>query len=63
MVRVKENAYEGSDEPKDFEVRGKVGLVVWEFPESGGWEVLIDDDWHILNTDELEEINQTEATQ
>ena len=41
-VRVKRNAYEGSDEPKDFEVR-------------------VGDEWFILSSSEVEEIEFTET--
>lgn len=58
-VRVKENAYEGSDNPTDFEVRGKVGQIETELTQNE-WEVKIGDDWFILNSDELEEIEITE---
>lgn len=56
-VRIKENAYEGSTEPKDFLVRGKAGVIVWSL---GGdqWEVQTDDgEYELLTTEELEEID------
>lgn len=56
-VRIKENAYEGSDEPKDFLVRGKAGVIVWSL---GGdrWEVETEDgEFELLTTEEFEEID------
>lgn len=60
MVRVKENAFEGSDDPRDFEVRGEVGQIIFDL-DNGEWTVKVGDDWYILNTDELEEIEQSET--
>jgi len=63
IVRVMGDAYEGSDEPKDFEVRGKVGEIVADL-DNDSWEVKVgDDDWYILGSDEIEEIEQLETVE
>lgn len=58
-VRVKQNAYEGSSDPTDLAVRGKVGKIVWIIDE-GCFEVWAGDDFHQLTDDEIEEISETE---
>jgi hypothetical protein len=55
-VRVKQNAYEGSDDPDDFLARGKVGEIVFSFG-NGTWEVVTEDgEYYPLSTDEVEEL-------
>lgn len=62
-VRIKDNAYEGSDDPNDFLARGKTGTVAFSFGD-GAWEVQGDDDeFYPLTEDEIEEIeDDQEAT-
>lgn len=59
-VRVKQNAFEGSDDPSDFLARGKVGEIIFSVGYDE-WEVLADDgDYFLLTTDELEELEAGE---
>lgn len=62
LVRVKEDAFKGSDDPADFEIRGKVGEVVFDLEDSG-WEIRIDDDCFILMDNEIDEIEQSETVE
>jgi membrane protein implicated in regulation of membrane protease activity len=53
-VIVKDNAFEGSDEPEDFEYRGKRGVIAWDLG-SGEYQVdFPDGDWTYLKASELE---------
>ncbi len=52
-VKVKENAYEGSNEPHDFTVRGTTGTIAWDLG-GGAFEVEIDGDLWPLSDDEIE---------
>lgn len=52
IVKVKDNAYEGSDDPADFEWRGKIGEVVGDYRD-GTYEVRIGDNWLPLRADEI----------
>lgn len=55
-VRIKENAYEGSNDPDDFLARGKVGEIVFSSAHDE-WEVLTEDgEYYPLTTDEVEEL-------
>lgn len=64
MVRVKQNAFEGSDEPADIEARGKIGEIVISLEQQLGdgwkdcWEVRLEDTGDVLNltTEEIEVI-------
>lgn len=61
-IRIKDNAYEGSDDPADFEARGKTGTVVYSFGD-GAWEVQGDDDeFYPLTEDEIEEVKDDQKT-
>lgn len=56
-IRIKENAYEGSDDPIDFLARGKVGEIVYSHGEDA-WEVQTEDgEYYSLITGEIEEID------
>lgn len=60
-VRVKENAYEGSDVPNDFLARGEMGVIVY-LGQDGDIEVQTEDnELLLLTTDEVEEIEGAEA--
>ena len=57
-IKIKDNAYEGSDDPSDFLARGKLGVVVWSFGD-GTWEIQTDDDeFELLADDEIEELEE-----
>ena len=62
IVRVKENVFEGSDDPADFEARGKIGEIVMSLEQqlgegwNGCWEVCLEETGDIFNltTEEIE---------
>lgn len=62
-VRIKENAFTGSDEPNDIAARGQIGEIVLSLEQQLGeqwkdyWEVNAIGDILQLTTDEIEELD------